>query len=404
MLPTQRRIAYIHTQPFGAYEAGTVFVANTARGIAEAGAQSLLIAPDFGESADGVLEQIGLTPHPDLRIELPRGVRMELGPLRPSWSGPFRRGAIALAREFKADTVICRDLRMAKMLIADRYPGCVLYEMHNVYTLGEESAAEEYFSARKLKRHRSRIPLEKKVLAHVHGVITLTHGLGQMLAQRHPVEGRVLAAGSACRPLANPPIAADRRHIAYVGALDPHKGVGNLIRSLDRLPEEARLMVFGKGSGVDTLRDLAATHGVAERVEFAGFVKPAALPTHLARCRAGVVPLVDIFFNRYVSSPMKVFDYLASGVPPVVPDLPVFREIFEDSSPAVFFKAGDDDSMVAAIGSLFEDDATFRRRHLAALHHAAAWTWRHRAEKILDFSANLPLRPERKPQGPRSAR
>ncbi|MCZ7585289.1 MAG: glycosyltransferase [Deltaproteobacteria bacterium] len=386
------RIAYIHTQPFGALEAGTVFVTNAVRGLAEAGAKTLLIVPDGGRSESAVLEQLGLSAHPDMKIKPLPSLRLRVGPFRPSWAGPFRGTASAAARAFNADAVMCRDLKVAQRLLADRFPGRIIFEAHNVYGFGENREDLAFFPKEKLAMHKTRIPRETKVFAGVDGIITLTQGLADLLLKTRPLSQRVLAAGSACRPLTDPPGTADRRHIAYVGALDPHKGVGSLVRALGSVPQPARLLIFGKGRHVQTVKEMAKTAGVLDRIDFAGFVPPVRLPDHLARCRAGAVPLVDCFYNRYVTSPMKVFDYLASGVPPAVPDFPVFREIFPDPSAALFFEPGNDESLAGALTELFRDDGTFRRRHLAALHQASEWTWAARGAKVLEFTKKLAKR------------
>ncbi len=395
-----RRIAYIHTQDFSVFDPGTVFVSRTARGLAEAGAESTLIARSGEEEKAGVCEKIGLEDHVDFEIKLVKGLKLAAGPLRPSWSGPFRKKAVSVAKSFGADAVICRDLKMAKALIDDRFPGLIIYEAHNIYGLGDDDANAAYFPEQKLAMHRARRKLENEVLGLVDGVITLSEGLRDILHGTRPLSQRILAAGTAAEPLADPPGSADRRHIAYVGSLDPHKGVGGLVRILDQVPEKARLLIFGRDRLVEPIREIAKNVGVRDRVDFAGFVYPAQLFKHLARCRAGAVPLVDVFFNRYVSSPMKVFDYLASGVAPVVPDLPVFREIFEDASPAAFFTPDDAESMAQAVSELFEDDSLYKRKHLAALKLASERTWMQRGKLILDFAAQLPYREERKPKLP----
>ncbi len=393
-----RRIAYIHTQPFSIYDPGTVFVTRTARGMAEAGAESILIARTGDEPESDVVEKLGLDAHVDFEIKLIKGLRIVAGPIRPSWSGPFRKKAVSVAKRFNADAVICRDLKMAKTLIDDRFPGLVIYEAHNIYGLGDDDANAAYFPEQKLAMHRARRGLENEVFSMVDGVITLSEGLRDILRGTRPLPQRILASGTASSPLADPPGSVERRHIAYVGSLDPHKGVGGLVRILDQVPEKARLLIFGRDRLVEPIREIARNVGVSDRVDFAGFVYPSQLHKHLARCRAGAVPLVDVFFNRYVSSPMKVFDYLASGVAPIVPDLPVFREIFQDASPAAFFTPDDAESMAQAITELFSDDSLYKRKHLAALKLASERTWEARGKAILEFAAQLPYREERKPK------
>ena len=393
-----RRVACIHTQPFSIYDPGTVFVSRAARGLAEAGAECIFIAQTGDEPEEEVAGKIGLESHVDFEIRLVKGLNVAVGPIRPSWSRPFRKKALSMVKSFGADCVICRDLKMAKALIDDRFPGLVIYETHNIYGLGDDDANAAYFPEQKLAMHRSRRGLENEVFALVDGVITLSEGLRDILYGTRPLSQRILAAGTASNPLPDPPGSAERRHIAYVGSLDPHKGVGGLVRILDKLPERVRLLIFGRDRLAEPIREIARNVGVIDRVDFAGFVYPSQLHKHLARCRAGAVPLVDVFFNRYVSSPMKVFDYLASGVAPVVPDLPVFREIFEDDSSAAFFTPDDAESMAQAITQLFTDDSLYKRKHLAALKLAAEWTWEARGRKILEFASQPAFRSERKPK------
>jgi glycogen(starch) synthase len=61
-----------------------------------------------------------------------------------------------------------------------------------------------------------------------------------------------------------------RWRLAYVGRIDPRKGIALAVRALLELPEEATLAVVGAGDDVHLaeLRELAAELGVGERVRF----------------------------------------------------------------------------------------------------------------------------------------
>jgi hypothetical protein len=52
-----------------------------------------------------------------------------------------------------------------------------------------------------------------------------------------------------------------------------------------------------------------------------------AVPDLLARSSALVLPLQDNLFGRSLTSPLKLWDYLATPTPLVLPDLPTIREI-----------------------------------------------------------------------------
>ena len=75
------------------------------------------------------------------------------------------------------------------------------------------------------------------------------------------------------------------------------------------------------------------------------------VPDLLARSSALVLPLQDNLFGRSLTSPLKLWDYLATATPLVLPDLPSIREIvaiaqrdvawYHPSQPATFAPAVD---------------------------------------------------------------
>lgn len=82
--------------------------------------------------------------------------------------------------------------------------------------------------------------------------------------------------------------------LLFVGRLVERKGVRVLLEALARLEPEppVRLRVVGDGPERPALEALAERLGVADRVEFAGFVPREALEEGFARCDAFVLPAV----------------------------------------------------------------------------------------------------------------
>jgi glycosyltransferase involved in cell wall biosynthesis len=60
-----------------------------------------------------------------------------------------------------------------------------------------------------------------------------------------------------------------------------------------------------------------------------------------------VLPLEDNSFGRQFTSPLKLWDYLSTGIPIVAADLPTVREIAGDRP--FYYPPGDVPGMVAAI-------------------------------------------------------
>lgn len=85
--------------------------------------------------------------------------------------------------------------------------------------------------------------------------------------------------GIASTPLYHPPSLEGRYqsgpfgdYILSVGRLDPNKRVHLLIQALKACDRRITLKIAGRGKEMDNLRELAEAEGVADRVEFLGFV------------------------------------------------------------------------------------------------------------------------------------
>lgn len=389
------RIAIVHTQALDSYEAGVAFVTGAASGLAQAGAQVTLLTPGGRDNPSAILPQLGVPdPHAFQVVKLPR-IQFKFGPLHPSWSARFHKAAIRKIKNGKFEAVIVRDLRLAQALCFSDLPAKIIYEAHNIYTLGQEDPeAVRLFSPQKLRMHRARIEQEAEVLMAADGVIALTEGLKKRLEPMFGLAGRIISAGSALHPTEKLEIEVERNNIAYIGSLDPHKGVGMVVEALRTLPGQIRLLLIGHGRHRGALDEMAAQLGLTERLDYIGWTPPAELPKVLASCFAAVVPLEDCFYNRYVTSPMKLFDYARAGVVPVAPKLPVFAELFPNEIGAVMIENSSPNNFAAALSRLFEDAPWRKQKEAELARFAAAHTWQARGKKLLPFLADLTKRPK----------
>jgi glycosyltransferase involved in cell wall biosynthesis len=114
-----------------------------------------------------------------------------------------------------------------------------------------------------------------------------------------------------------------------------------------------------------------------------GVVPYGALPARLARCRALVLPLEDNSFGRQFTSPLKLWDYLATGIPIVAADLPTVRDAAGDLP--FYYPAGDRVGLAAALRAALAAGPRPRRLR----------TWDDRAaelEAVLDAALAAPRR------------
>jgi len=75
-------------------------------------------------------------------------------------------------------------------------------------------------------------------------------------------------------------------YILSVGRLDPLKRIDLLIEAIARTKSQVKCIIAGKGPHEDTLRELAKSRGIIERVKFAGFVSDEELLKLYSNCLA----------------------------------------------------------------------------------------------------------------------
>jgi glycosyltransferase involved in cell wall biosynthesis len=154
----------------------------------------------------------------------------------------------------------------------------------------------------------------------------------------------------------------------YTGALTPTYELDVTFRAVaavnGRRPDlDVHLDLYGRGDSEDSLRDLAAELGIAERVAFHGRIPIDDVPAALAAADIGLAPTrLDRFTALTVSG--KVYEYAAMGKPVVASRLPTVERDFPGDAVRPY-PSGDTQAMAAAIIAL-ADDPEARSRSVAA--------------------------------------
>jgi glycosyltransferase involved in cell wall biosynthesis len=173
--------------------------------------------------------------------------------------------------------------------------------------------------------------------------------------------------------------------LAYAGQLYSHKGVDLLLHALVDVPR-ARLLIIGglpDDPQRERLENLSSELGVAERVLFSGPQPYEKVPALLAEADIALLPLADGVVARCFTSPLKLFDYLAAGLPIVAVDFPTIREVLRDGENGLLVPPNDPSAFAAAINRLIDDPDLARRLGRQARQDASGYTWDRRAERLL---------------------
>lgn len=175
----------------------------------------------------------------------------------------------------------------------------------------------------------------------------------------------------------------------YTGYLYKWKGIDTLMEAGDLISKDPsvdfKLYILG-GSDEDILvyKKVAEEKRIT-KMEFLGHKDRKLMPKYMKAADVLLLPnsAVSEESVKY-TSPIKLFEYMASRVPIVASDMPSIREVLsEDNSKLV--KPDDAPALVAGIKEVLSNQQKYMVCTEKAYHDVTGRTWDGRAQKILAF-------------------
>lgn len=191
----------------------------------------------------------------------------------------------------------------------------------------------------------------------------------------------------------------DRLIIGYIGrfrTLEMEKGIPELVQAMAYLPslngkEPLLLCVGGPMDAVPAYLNLARRYGVpVHNLRFVDRVSNREVPFWIRTFDVAVAPFPNSEHYAYFMSPLKLFEYMAAGVPIVATDLPSLREVLRHGENAWLVEPGDPKALVKGISRLLHDVTLSSRIANQAQQAATKYTWKHRASTILNHVRQIP--------------
>ncbi len=174
--------------------------------------------------------------------------------------------------------------------------------------------------------------------------------------------------------------------VMYVGQMYKWKGVETLVAAAAFLSDDTHVwLVGGTPEELPRIEKLLSAPG-ADLVKLIGYVAPTQIPTCLAAADVLALPNSgQTAVSRYYTSPLKLFEYMASGRPIIASDLPSLREIITHEETALLVPPDDARAFAAAVERLRYDADLARRLAANSLQIVADYTWDHRAAQIIEL-------------------
>lgn len=172
--------------------------------------------------------------------------------------------------------------------------------------------------------------------------------------------------------------------VGFSGHLYEGRGIEELLEAARALPGASFLFVGGNPGDVEKYRALAREFGVSN-VRFTGFVAPHSLPAYLVAADILVMPYTTRIRTGNNMSPMKMFDYMASGRPMVATDFPILHEVLEDRHNAVLVPPDSGDALVSGIQWLLDHSDRAAQIGKQAREDAHQYSWENRSARIVSW-------------------
>jgi glycosyltransferase involved in cell wall biosynthesis len=225
-------------------------------------------------------------------------------------------------------------------------------------------------------------------------VITVNEAYAGVMASRWPVERPLVVMNCSFRYTPSEPrrrlfherlgLDPAEKVVLYHGGFFPWRGIEQLIEAIP-LVAGATLVLMGYGILEPTLRAWEADPALHGKVRVMAAVPPDELHDWVAAADVAAMPIQGDTLNHRLTTPNKLFEAMAAGVPAVVSDLPGMRAVVREADSGILVDPTDTAAIAAAIRRIVElpDDEwqAWRARCLAAAHHT--YNWETQVEKLL---------------------
>jgi glycosyltransferase involved in cell wall biosynthesis len=167
---------------------------------------------------------------------------------------------------------------------------------------------------------------------------------------------------------------ARKTQLLYVGQLETHKGIGELLRAMDLFGEEIELHVAGEGSLADFVAERAQRDS---RISFHGFVSLDHLIKLLRSVDAVVVPSIC-----YENSPTVIYESYLVGVPVIASNIGGIPELVVEGQTGLLVVPGDEQDLARAMRQLHESRDVWWGKSDAIRAQAAKYSLKHYVDRL----------------------
>lgn len=170
-------------------------------------------------------------------------------------------------------------------------------------------------------------------------------------------------------------IDASKKIVLYQGGLLFNNGLDTVIKSFQRVDDEAVLVLIGNGVEKNRLKQLVKDLKLEERIFFKSAVPQSELYRYTSSAYLGLCLIKNSGKSFYYSTPNKMFEYIQSGIPQISSSFPEIHNIVQKHKVGITIDPDNELEISAAINLLLHDVELYgeMKRSCASIKDYYSW-------------------------------